>query len=75
MLEALIWGIIRRESSCDRIEANIVAGFAFAFGVFQKYYHANEAFEDSNMVAVIGTCATVSIQRACRSQIYSTDLT
>lgn len=38
---------------------NSVPGFAFAFGVFQKYYHAHEAFKDSNMVAVIGTCATV----------------
>lgn len=36
-------------------------GFAFAFGVFQKYYHAHGAFKDSSMVAVIGTCATVRL--------------
>ncbi|CAG7959357.1 unnamed protein product [Penicillium salamii] len=58
MLEALIWGMFRRDCRCDRTEANNVTGFAFAFGVFQKYYHAHEAFQDSNMVAVIGTCAT-----------------
>ncbi|KAJ5590262.1 Major facilitator superfamily domain general substrate transporter [Penicillium hetheringtonii] len=39
------------------IEA-LVWGFAFAFGVFQSYYRDNELFEDSNMVAAIGTCAT-----------------
>lgn len=34
-------------------------GFAFSFGVFQSYYHENEIVQVSNMVAVIGTCATV----------------
>ncbi|KAJ5463253.1 hypothetical protein N7475_008197 [Penicillium sp. IBT 31633x] len=43
--------------ACVMIEA-LIWGFAFAFGVFQKYYHDHEAFQDSNMVAVIGTCAT-----------------
>lgn len=38
-----------------------IIGFAFAFGVFQSYYRDNELFEDSNMVAAIGTCATVGI--------------
>ncbi|CAG7963203.1 unnamed protein product [Penicillium nalgiovense] len=44
-------------AACVMIEA-LIWGFAFAFGVFQKYYHAHEPFQDSNMVAVIGTCAT-----------------
>ncbi|CAG8123034.1 unnamed protein product [Penicillium nalgiovense] len=44
-------------AACVMIEA-LIWGFAFAFGVFQKYYHAHESFQDSNMVAVIGTCAT-----------------
>ena len=58
MLEALIWV----KSACTTLgdDSRLTwAGFAFAFGVFQKYYHAHEAFQDSNMVAVVGTCATV----------------
>ncbi|KAJ5864216.1 uncharacterized protein N7529_006132 [Penicillium soppii] len=43
--------------ACVMLEA-LIWGFAFAFGVFQKYYHSHEAFQDSSMVAVIGTCAT-----------------
>lgn len=41
------------------IEA-LVWGFAFSFGVFENYYRDNEEIKGSNMVAVIGTCATVS---------------
>ncbi|KAJ5511023.1 Major facilitator superfamily domain general substrate transporter [Penicillium expansum] len=44
-------------AACTMLEA-LIWGFAFAFGVFQKYYHDHEAFQDSGMVAVIGTCAT-----------------
>lgn len=44
-------------AACVMIEA-LIWGFAFSFGVFQKYYHDHEAFQDSSMVAVIGTCAT-----------------
>ncbi|CAG8008705.1 unnamed protein product [Penicillium olsonii] len=43
--------------ACVMLEA-LIWGFAFAFGVFQKYYHAREAFQGSSMVAFIGTCAT-----------------
>ncbi|KAJ5750730.1 Major facilitator superfamily domain general substrate transporter [Penicillium manginii] len=40
-------------------------GFAFAFGVFQSYYRDNELFEDSGMVAAIGTCATGAAYLCC----------
>ena len=40
------------------IEA-LVWGFAFAFGVFEDYYRDSELLKDSNIIAVIGTCATV----------------
>lgn len=45
----------------DKILIMDIIGFAFAFGVFQSYYRDNELFEDSNMVAAIGTCATVGL--------------
>lgn len=46
----------------DQMTSSILisVGFAFAFGVFQSYYRDNELFQDSSMVAAIGTCATVS---------------
>ena len=40
---------------------NCPLGFAFAFGVFEKYYRDLEDFQGSDMVAVIGTCATVRV--------------
>lgn len=40
------------------IEA-LVWGFAFSFGVFESYYR-NSDLKGSHMVAIIGTCATVS---------------
>ncbi|KAJ5328871.1 hypothetical protein N7452_009261 [Penicillium brevicompactum] len=43
--------------ACVMLEA-LIWGFAFTFGVFQKYYHAHESFQESSMIAVIGTCAT-----------------
>ncbi|KAJ5115214.1 hypothetical protein NUU61_000973 [Penicillium alfredii] len=51
-------------AACTMIEA-LVWGFAFAFGVFQSYYRASDKFEDSNMVAVIGTCATGIAYLSC----------
>ena len=37
----------------------LVWGFGFSFGVFENYYRNNDQIKGSNMVAVIGTCATV----------------
>lgn len=42
------------------IEA-LVWGFAFSFGVFESYYRDSDVLKGSHMVAIIGTCATVSI--------------
>jgi hypothetical protein len=42
------------------IEA-LVWGFAFSFGVFESYYRESDLLKGSNMVAIIGTCATVRI--------------
>ncbi|OGE54207.1 hypothetical protein PENARI_c006G01711 [Penicillium arizonense] len=44
-------------AACVMLEA-LIWGFAFAFGVFEKYYRDLEDFQGSDMVAVIGTCAT-----------------
>ncbi|KAJ5618766.1 Major facilitator superfamily domain general substrate transporter [Penicillium lagena] len=46
------------------IEA-LVWGFAFSFGVFQSYYRTQDAFKDSKMVALIGTCATGVAYLSC----------
>ncbi|KAJ5948565.1 MFS monocarboxylate transporter [Penicillium verhagenii] len=46
------------------IEA-LVWGFAFSFGVFESYYRDNELLKGSNMVAVIGTCATGVAYLSC----------
>jgi hypothetical protein len=37
-----------------------LAGYAFAFGIFQDYYSSHPPFEGSGHIAVIGTCAMVS---------------
>lgn len=36
-------------------------GFPFAYGVFQDYYSTHEPFAGSSQIAVIGTCAMVSL--------------
>ncbi|KAJ5134311.1 MFS monocarboxylate transporter [Penicillium atrosanguineum] len=46
------------------IEA-LVWGLAFSFGVFQSYYRTQDAFKDSKMVALIGTCATGVAYLSC----------
>ncbi|KAJ5760221.1 MFS monocarboxylate transporter [Penicillium odoratum] len=46
------------------IEA-LVWGFAFSFGVFESYYRDSELLKGSNMVAVIGTCATGVAYLSC----------
>ncbi|KAJ5407598.1 hypothetical protein N7509_001481 [Penicillium cosmopolitanum] len=35
----------------------LVWGYAFSFGIFQKYYSTHEPFQGSNNIAAIGTCA------------------
>ncbi|CAI7589679.1 unnamed protein product [Penicillium glandicola] len=57
-------------TACIMLEA-LIWGFAFAFGVFQKYYHTHEAFQGSDMVAVIGTCATGISYLSCPLVIVS----
>lgn len=52
-------GFVHGSHNWNEMYMLIKAGFAFAFGVFQSYYRDNELFEDSAMVAAIGTCATV----------------
>lgn len=39
---------------------DILAGYAFAFGIFQDYYSSHPPFEGSGHIAIIGTCAMVS---------------
>lgn len=39
--------------------ADIPAGFAFTFGVFQEYYSTHEPFVGEKNVAVVGTTALV----------------
>ncbi|KAJ5191407.1 MFS monocarboxylate transporter [Penicillium cinerascens] len=51
-------------AACAMIEA-LVWGLAFSFGVFQSYYRTQEAFKDSRMVALIGTCATGVAYLSC----------
>lgn len=46
------------------------AGYASSFGVFQEYYQTHAPFEGSGNIAIIGTCATVSIRETCIS-VYS----
>ncbi|KAJ5580243.1 MFS monocarboxylate transporter [Penicillium hispanicum] len=43
----------------------LIWGFAFSFGVFQSYYRDNAQLQGSNMVAVIGTCATGVAYLSC----------
>ncbi|KAJ5124532.1 uncharacterized protein N7515_008357 [Penicillium bovifimosum] len=57
-------------AACVMLEA-LIWGFAFSFGVFQKYYASHEAFEHTSMVAVIGTCATGISYLSCPLVIVS----
>ncbi|RAK97235.1 putative MFS monocarboxylate transporter [Aspergillus ibericus CBS 121593] len=43
-------------AACFVMEA-LVWGFAFTYGVFQDYYSTLPAFQNSNSIAIIGTCA------------------
>ncbi|KAI9371433.1 MFS general substrate transporter [Aspergillus egyptiacus] len=43
-------------AACFIMEA-LVWGFAFTYGVFQAYYTESEMFQNSDNIAVIGTCA------------------
>jgi hypothetical protein len=59
----LLYGVINtgQVSIMQNTLTNCTIGFAFAFGVFEKYYRDLEDFQGSDMVAVIGTCATVRV--------------
>lgn len=46
-------------AACFVMEA-LVWGFAFTYGVFQDYYSTLPMFQNSNNIAIIGTCAMVS---------------
>ena len=39
----------------------LVWGFAFTYVVFQDYYSTLTMFQNSNNIAIIGTCAMVSL--------------
>ncbi|PYI08542.1 MFS general substrate transporter [Aspergillus sclerotiicarbonarius CBS 121057] len=43
-------------AACFVMEA-LVWGFAFTYGVFQDYYSTLPIFQNSNSIAIIGTCA------------------
>lgn len=47
-------------AACFVMEA-LVWGFAFSYGVFQKYYSGIDAFKNSGNIAVVGTCAMVRL--------------
>lgn len=54
-------------------DSNNGLGFPFAFGIFQDYYRTHEPFEGSSKTAIIGTCATVSIDKP--PHLYRDELT
>jgi len=51
---------------------DIAAGYASSFGVFQEYYQTHTPFEGSGNIAIIGTCATVSIRGTLESRYILT---
>lgn len=61
VIEGLVWGKWFDTSAANE-RANIAhAGYGTSFGVFQAYYQKHEPFKNSSNLAVIGTCAPVSI--------------
>ncbi|KAJ6007603.1 hypothetical protein N7540_011579 [Penicillium herquei] len=52
-------------AACFVMEA-LVWGFAFTYGVFQEYYSALPEFENSGNIAVVGTCAMVTLHHFSR---------
>lgn len=62
VLEAIVWGMLMTKTTRQEIaETNVTIGYAFAFGIFQDYYSTHEPFQGSENIAVIGTCAMVSL--------------
>jgi hypothetical protein len=47
-------------AACFVLEA-LIWGFPFTFGIFQDYYSKHGPFKEQANIAVIGTCATVSL--------------
>ena len=63
VIEGLVWGIFRVSDQLLGITLTLYCpGYSFSFGVFQEHYQSHEPFKGSTNIAIVGTCATVSLQ-------------